>query len=304
MITPSFPDFKKLELGDENFFYSYTKNYPPYSDFNFVSLWSNDNGHTFFSILNNNLVLTLSDYITGESIYSFLGKEKIPETVNSIFDYLKQKNIKPFMKLLPEDSVAENIDLLSATYTLKEDFDNFDYVLSTKNMAALPGQEFRKQRNLLKQLKKQAPDYKIIHLDLTHEDIQKEIIDLCNLWGERKNKTKEEIEIELSAIKKLLKYSASLNLVAIGLFVESALCAFFISEIISKDYAIGHFRKADTFYHGIFASIDSKMAEILIGKSCRYFNFEQDLGIEKLRRAKQSWHPAFFLKKYTLSLKP
>ena len=35
----------------------------------------------------------------------------------------------------------------------------------------------------------------------------------------------------------------------------------------------------------------------------KYVNMEQDLGIDGLRRAKRSYHPAFMIKKYTLEYK-
>ena len=41
-MLPEFPQFKKLELSDKEEVEKFTSKFPPYSDFNFVSMWSWD----------------------------------------------------------------------------------------------------------------------------------------------------------------------------------------------------------------------------------------------------------------------
>ena len=66
MIT-NFPNFKKLGLEDKPLIESFVKRYLPYSDFNFVSLWSYDTDNSYeISYLNKNLVIKQDDYITNE----------------------------------------------------------------------------------------------------------------------------------------------------------------------------------------------------------------------------------------------
>ena len=80
-MIPEFPEFKKLELSDKEDVEAFTKKFPPYSDFNFVSMWSWDiKGEMRLSILNGNLVVRFTDYITGDPFYSFLGNNKTNET--------------------------------------------------------------------------------------------------------------------------------------------------------------------------------------------------------------------------------
>ena len=38
-MLPTFPEFKPLELSDKNDVENFTSKFPPYSDFNFVSMW-------------------------------------------------------------------------------------------------------------------------------------------------------------------------------------------------------------------------------------------------------------------------
>lgn len=38
-MIPKFPEFKKLELSNKEEIENFTSKFPPYSDFNFVSMW-------------------------------------------------------------------------------------------------------------------------------------------------------------------------------------------------------------------------------------------------------------------------
>lgn len=72
-MIPEFPNFKKIELSDQKEIESFTSKFPPYSDFNFTSLWSWDT-HTNMqiSILNKNLVIRFNDYLSDSFFYSLL----------------------------------------------------------------------------------------------------------------------------------------------------------------------------------------------------------------------------------------
>ena len=67
IMIPQFPEFKSLELSDKKDIESFTKRFPPYSDFNFVSMWSWDIKEEIrISQLNGNLVVRFTDYLTGK----------------------------------------------------------------------------------------------------------------------------------------------------------------------------------------------------------------------------------------------
>src|SRR4051794_25871812 len=100
---PSFPDFKPLEISDQYEIEQWVKGFPPYSDFNFVSLWSwNTSGDFEVSWLNDNLVVLFGDYGTGERFLSFLGVNQASETVDALLSYARRRGIVEELRLLPE----------------------------------------------------------------------------------------------------------------------------------------------------------------------------------------------------------
>jgi len=57
-----------------------------------------------------------------------------------------------------------------------------------------------------------------------------------------------------------------------------------------------HFVKADTNYKGIYQLIYKETGKSTFWKGSKYLNREQDLGIDSLRIAKESWNPISYLK--------
>ena len=74
-MIPGFPEFKKLELSNKEEIENFTSKFPPYSDFNFISMWCWDiKGETRISKFNNNLVVRFTDYLKGNPFFSFFGR--------------------------------------------------------------------------------------------------------------------------------------------------------------------------------------------------------------------------------------
>ncbi len=108
-MLPEFPNFKKLELTDKEDVEKITSKFPPYSDFNFISMWSWDTkGEMRISQLNNNFVVRFTDYLTGEPFYSFLGDNKVNETAEALLELSKKEKVMPKLQLLPEESIKKN----------------------------------------------------------------------------------------------------------------------------------------------------------------------------------------------------
>jgi hypothetical protein len=63
-MIPTFPVFKRLEITDKVDFKKIVLQFEPYSDHNFVSLWSFDTKEDCeISILNENLVIKMNDFL-------------------------------------------------------------------------------------------------------------------------------------------------------------------------------------------------------------------------------------------------
>jgi len=299
-MLPQFPIFKAIELEDKEEIEKITQKYPPYSDFNFASMWSWDiRGEMRVSKLYDNLVIRFTDYITDKLFYSFLGDNRTTETAEELLKISKNENLKLELRLIPEISL-KNIDL--GKFIIKEDRDNFDYIYSTKKLAILPGAEYSNMRRLVNNFGKKNKNISIRTLDLSLVEDRLEILKLDYLW--KKNKNQDfDTENEYEALNRLLSSANYFSLRNIGVFVENKLIAFTINENNSNQHATSFFAKFDVHYKGSYFYSMKRTAESLLEGNYEYLNCEQDLGLPGLRFCKESLRPVEYLKKFTLKAK-
>ncbi len=298
-MIPEFPEFKKIELSDKEEIEKFTSAYPPYSDFNFVSMWSWDtSGEMRISKLNGNLVVKFIDYLTKESFYSFIGNNNVEDTVDTLTEYSTQNNDGAKLKLIHEEvKIPEDND----DYILIPDQDNFDYVYNVADLYNCAGGKYETQRNLINRYRKQCSENTVVLSD-TLSTLEDQILKLDESWVKNKSKTDGVLEFknELEALKRIFSIKNS-DLITTCLFSEGKLIGFCINELLpNSEYAIAHFAKADVNYPGIYSYLLNQNCKFLIEKGKKYLNYEQDLGLPELRYSKNSFKPEFFLKKFTI----
>ncbi len=300
-MLPQFPHFKPLELTDKADIEAITTQYPPYSDFNFVSLFSwNIEDKARVSELNGNFILKFNDYIIQDPFFTFLGTNDISITIKTLLNQAKKDNIQKKLKLIPEVVISslqkEN------QFIVQEDPDSFDYILSIPEMCEFEGSKYHKHRKHLHKFQQQYSNCKATILDLTDIMIQKQILSLFKQWQQDKQQSDIETANEFKAIQRLLINAIALNVFSIGIYNEDKIVAFIILDHNYNDYTTSHFVKYDRSYENITYFLRQQSSYELKRQGFLYLNIEQDLGIPTLRQAKLKWRPIEFLKKFTITL--
>lgn len=295
---PNFPALRNITINDMNTIEEYVSDFPPYSDFNFMSLLAwNTEDCIFISKLFGNLVIQFDDYISRKTYFSFLGINKPIETCKILIKEAKRKKIANSLKLIPETSVK--LKELNNIFTIIEDRDNFDYVFDIKEMVDLKGKHIRSKKNFINRFqKKYEYNYEIINLDNPH--LTESIFELIQKWKCNKGKEVLSMKYEFFAIKRAIKYAQKLNTMIVGLFINNNLIGISVNNLLPNNYAMNLFEKADLDYVGSYPFLRHITCKYLLDKKITLLNFESDIGIEGLRQSKSSYHPKFFLKKYVI----
>lgn len=297
-VLPEFPRFKKLELKDRYILETFIRKHPPYSDFNFVSLFSwNTNGNTQISQLHGNLVIAMKDYTSNKTIYSFLGNRDVEGTIDRLLAHANQNN-EAELRLIPETNLIDHPHLFSK-YQISEDRNQFDYVYNLKDIVAMKGRVFSHKRTKYNKFKKEN-DFEVRQIDINNPDDQAQMLSVFSTWIHTKDEDCVDAEDELAALKNCMALPHTEAFRSYGLFINGKMEGFSTTEVLEPDFAVGHFQKTNHKYKGMTEYLMVYTAEQHLKTGQNYLNGQQDLGIIGMRNSKSTWNPHSYLKKYRI----
>ncbi len=299
---PLFPEFTPLRLHHRHLITRFTKDFPPFADYTFASLYSwNVRRIVALSNLHGNLVVRFSDDQTNKTFLSFLGTYKPERTIAMLLQYAETHRYLPTLSLIPQSVVdALPIDV-RLRYDVCEDRDNDDYVLSVQELCRFNANKFRQRKTNYKKFVQTYGD-RITSgvIDLTAPGIPAAVESLLASWRKARGKSRDVTRNEFLAIRRCLAHDQRLGIQAYGTYLDGDLVALNLFEV-QDDMAIGHFMKVNTEYRGVSEHLVHQFARYLQTQGVSHINIQQDVGIEGLRAYKLSYRPEYFLKKYTIS---
>jgi hypothetical protein len=177
------------------------------------------------------------------------------------------------------------------------DRDNSDYVYRVEELRTLRGKEYHSKRNFARRFAElYHPEVRPLTAALAPECLH---IQEHWLEGQRNNESARD---ESTALIKAMRHFDDLGLHGIGVFAGSTLVAFAVGEPLNPTTFVEHFEKALPDYTGAYQYLLQAFAQS-VPEGFPLLNREQDLGVEGLRRAKLSWHPAQIVEKYTVRVR-
>lgn len=169
-----------------------------------------------------------------------------------------------------------------------------DYVYRADDLRTLPGRRYQPKRNHINRFSSEYPDYR--YEELTPERFQ-ECMALEREWRKVHEGHTSELCAEQRAMQRAFEHFDELGLTGGCIYVGDRLVAFTYGSAVNDHTFDTHVEKADTEYDGAFTIINKCFAEHL-PERFTLINREEDLGIDGLRRAKLSYHPAFLQHKF------
>jgi hypothetical protein len=174
---------------------------------------------------------------------------------------------------------------------------NSDYIYPIEDLRQLSGKAYHAKRN-------HAHRFADLHNPEVHPltaELAAGCLHVQEQWleGQRNNESARD---ESTALVKALRHFNQLHLKGVAVLVAGSVVAFAIGEPLNPTTYVEHFEKALPGYTGVYQFLLRAFAQA-IPDDFVWLNREQDLGVEGLRRAKESWHPAFLVEKYTLRVR-
>ena len=226
-------------------------------------------------------------------------QEKMQDAITKILRVAEEnRGEKKFMFVLVEKIFADELEKYPhAKFNITPDRNRFDYVYLAQDLINLSGRKFHGQKNHLNAFRKKYPDAKYL-------PITEEIIPLCrkelNVWYEAHRRANPDDTFtcyEQAAIHEIFDHFDAFKVKGGAILIDGKVAAFTFGEKLNSDTAVIHVEKANSDIRGIYTAINQSFVEHEWSEMI-YINREEDMGVEGLRRAKESYHPIKMIEKF------
>lgn len=257
--------------------------------------------HVRYAISDGNAIQWLmEDEGVTHSAMPICREEELPHYFYEMVEYFNRELKKPFKIYLADEEAVEYLHLKeSEDFEVVEQEDLKDYLYSGNALRSLSGKKLHKKKNHLNAfLKEYEGRYEYRRLCCSDRD---DVWRFLDCWREAKGDDVEEhLDYEVSGIHEILKNCSQLHVHMAGVYIDDHLEAFTIGSYNPLEkMAIIHIEKANAEIRGLYQFINQ---QFLINEfpDAELVNREDDLGQEGLRRAKMSYNPCGFARKYLI----
>jgi hypothetical protein len=296
---------KPIEITNKSLFDEYFQNYSPEtSEFTFTNLFMWRNYYNFlFMEFKEHLILFSNDYLknrkkpinasSSDYIYFFPPIGPHPgEIIIKLFENISNIEIHRIPEEICE-KVTQNEKYNKLNLDCLEDRNNWDYIYSREEILNLAGNKFRQNRRWLQKF--------FNNYDYDFQLLTGNIVEKCKElqleWCVMRACTEDEsLEAEQEAIYEALNNFNTLGYNGGILCVEDKCAAYTFGEMLNERTLVIHIEKAHMEYEGSYQAINNLFLKNSFVDTL-YVNREQDLGIEGLRRAKESYKPIKMVRK-------
>ena len=192
----------------------------------------------------------------------------------------------------PQRSALE--EAFPGRFDYTDDRKNYDYICETEAVASLSGKKLHGKQNFCNRFEK-AHAWSFVPISRENFD---DCLSLQSEWTREKSDVNREEDL---AIRRMFREWDELGMLGGILYADGAPAGFTAAERIAPDMADIHFEKARADIPGAYPMVAREFARMVAASmpEVRYLNREEDMDLPNLRRAKEEWHPAWLLRKFT-----
>lgn len=196
---------------------------------------------------------------------------------------------------------SKHREMLEAEYpgrfVFQPEVKNFDYIYRAEKLATYAGKSLHGKKNHCNRFEAEN-DWEFI--PLTREWIPG-CLDMLDVWTEENTERLDKsVSFEHDAIIRAFAAFEKLGLEGGVLRAGGKIVGFSLGEMANEDTFDVHFEKAEVNMNGAYPMVCRELTRMLMERhpNLVYINREDDMGLEPLRRSKQSYKPEYLLEKY------
>lgn len=257
--------------------------------------------HVQFAISGRKAVQWLME-LDGEpySAMPLCRQEDLESSFCEIVDYFNQVLKKPLRIYLADEEAVQYLNLDPARFEVKEQEDLKDYLYDGEALRTLAGKKLHKKKNNYNAFVK-AYEGRIEYRKLCCSD-REDVWKFLDFWRQQKGDDVEEhLDYEVRGIHDILKNCSEMAVEMGGVYVDGRMEAFTIGSFNPlENMAVIHIEKANPEMRGLYQYINREFL-VHAFPDVALVNREDDMGLEGLRKAKMSYNPIAFARKYSVT---
>lgn len=210
-------------------------------------------------------------------------------------EYTRERGIPFVLHGVDELSLAA---LSPYIVTATEQEEDGDYLYRTTDLADLPGRAYHSKKSHIAAFSRQ---FSWVYEPLTADNAA-DALALTKVWCKERGACRDNsVATERCAVRELLGNMERFGVVGGLIRVDGQAVAYTFGSPVNERVFDVQVEKALSAYPGAYAVINREFAARMTEYT--YLNRENDMGIEGLRRAKRSYNPSVFLKKFMCEMK-
>lgn len=226
-------------------------------------------------------------------------EEDLEHYFYEMVDYFNQVLHIPFKIYLADEEGTMKLNLDPSKFRVTEQEDLKDYLYDGDALRTLAGKKLHKKKNNVNAFMREY-EGRFEYRKLCCSD-RDDVWKFLDRWREKKGEEVEEhLDYEVHGIHEILKNCSALPVEMGGVYIDDKMEAFTIGSLNAREnMAVIHIEKANPDIRGLYQYINR---EFLIHEfpNVKLVNREDDMGLEGLRKAKMSYNPIGFERKYLI----
>ena len=231
----------------------------------------------------------------------YCSEEDLPKYFELLRQYFHEE-LKSTLRIdLADEDALKVLGLFdNPEYVIEEETDLKDYLYDAEELRTLAGKKFQKKRNLVNKFMKEYEgrwEYKTMCCvdEYFLEEFMKKWVD--NRVAEGAD-SEDMLFVEKDGIIDILRNCDKVTFRVGGIFIDEMLEAFSIGSYNSREkMAVISVEKGNSAIPGIYQVINQQFL-INSFEEAELVNREDDMGLEGLRQAKESYNPIGYARKY------
>ncbi|MBR2674785.1 MAG: DUF2156 domain-containing protein [Mogibacterium sp.] len=246
------------------------------------------------------------------NVYAYpKGDGPIENSIELLLNEAHNRGKKLLLRGLTDKTLAEFLPLYGDRFEISEDRDNADYIYSVEKLCNLPGRHLSSKRNHIKHFERNG-EWEFHKICATgcgrvtscseREEYKCSSISEAKAFVDSFYREKDDPELaaESVAIEEMFANYDTLGFLGGLLYQNGEPVAFTAGTALDDLVFDTHFEKAMPGVEAAYTMVNREFARMVAAElpNMQFFNREEDMGIEGLRKAKLSYHPDILLMKY------